>query len=145
MEFASLVVMGKHAWIGRTLRTAAWAPASVVLAYAAAIASLGPAAPPWLDSIAHITGGAAMTYFGLAAMRHLQERVGQTPLAVRLVAAVGVAAVSAIAWELLEFLVDLNARTRLAPSIEDTLLDLTLGLVGALVYAFAVAVKRNRG
>ena len=135
--------MGDSTWIGRTLRTAAWAPILVVAAYATTLGVLGPAAPPWLDSIAHAAGGVAMTYFGLAAMDHLQECIGKTPLAARLVAAVGIAAVAAIAWELLEFLVDLTARTRLAPSIGDTLLDLALGLAGALAFALAVAVNRS--
>jgi len=105
--------MGNQAWISRTVRTAAWAPILVVVAYAIVLVALGPAAPPWLDSIAHAAGGVAMAYFGLAAMNHLQESVGKTPLAARLVPAVGVAAVAAIAWELPEFLVDLTARTRL--------------------------------
>lgn len=130
-------------WIGRTLRTAAWAPIVVVVAYAMALVMLGPAPPPWLDSIAHFAGGVAMTYFGLAAMTHLQSRIGKTPVAARLIAAVGFAAIAAIVWELVEFLVDFTARTRLAPSIDDTLLDLALGLAGAVTFALAAVVNRR--
>jgi hypothetical protein len=136
--------MGNHAWIGRTLRTAAWAPILVVVAYSLALVALGSATPPWLDSIAHAGGGIAMAYFGDAALNHLQARVGETPRTVRLIAAVGFTAVVAIAWELLEFIVDFTSRTRLAPSVGDTLLDLALGLAGAVAFALAAAVTGHR-
>jgi uncharacterized membrane-anchored protein len=130
-------------WISRTLRTAAWAPIVVVVAYGMALAMLGPVPPSWLDNIAHFAGGLAMSYFGLAAMNHLQSSIGKTPMTARLIAAVGFAAVAAIVWELVEFLVDFTARTRLAPSIDDTLLDLALGLAGAVGFALAVVVNRR--
>ena len=136
--------MGDNGWVGRSLRTAAWAPILVVMAYALALVTLAPHPPQWLDSIAHAAGGVAMAYFAFTALEHLQKSVGKTPRTIRLVAAVGLTAVVAIAWELLEFLVDLTASTRLAPSVEDTLLDLALGLVGAVVFALAMAAQGEK-
>ena len=34
--------MGDNGWVGRSLRTAAWAPILVVMAYALALVTLGP-------------------------------------------------------------------------------------------------------
>ena len=136
--------MGDNGWVGRSLRRAAWAPILVVMAYALALVTLAPHPPQWLDSIAHAAGGVAMAYFAFTALEHLQKSVGKTPRTIRLVAAVGLTAVVAIAWELLEFLVDLTASTRLAPSVEDTLVDLALGLVGAVVFALAMAAQGEK-
>jgi hypothetical protein len=131
-----------EAWLLRAVRSSAWAPALVVVAYAVAVKLFAAPPPPWLDSVAHLCGGVGLAYFFFTAVTHLQDKVGTIPRAIRLLVAVGSTAIGAIVWELLEFAVDRSAHTRMAPDLPDTLLDLALGLAGALAFAAAVAARR---
>lgn len=58
--------------------------------------------------------------------------------------AIGFAAVSAIAWELAEYVTFIRDSSELATAYEDTLLDLTLGTLGGAVGAAIVGLRSPR-
>lgn len=124
----------RSTWLLHTCRDAAWAPITVFIFYA--IAARGFDAYlryPWLDMPTHFFGGVAITYFFLAATRHAQPTLGAIPPLVQALLSLGLTALTAIAWEFLEFASDALLGTKMNLGVADTLADLLLGLVGGAV------------
>jgi uncharacterized membrane protein YjjP (DUF1212 family) len=127
-------------WLKQAIHQSAWAPLLVLLFYA--IAAKGFKAYllfPWLDMPTHFLGGAAITYFFLCAINHGQALVGEIPALVRKLLALGLTAITAIAWEFLEFLSDVALGTKMNLGVADTLADLFFGLLGGVV---VIALQR---
>lgn len=128
-----------------TLRQAAWAPATVLISHAIADKVFNAYATyPWIDIPAHFFGGVAITYFFLTAAANLQRVVGTIPYIVQLVLAVGLAAISAIVWEFVEYLCDLFLGSKISLGVTDTLSDLFFGLLGAF-FMTAIACRGKIG
>ncbi len=125
-------------WIGLTLKQAGWAPLSVFVFYATAVKGFDAyLLYPWLDIPTHFAGGMAITHFYLAALAGTEPALGKTPRVIRFIAAWGLTAITAIVWELFEYLSDISFATLMNLGVADTLSDLFFGLTGGCL---AIAV-----
>ena len=90
----------------------------------------------------HPLGGIAITYFFSRALTILQKSglVGAVDQRVRTVLLFALTATAAVFWEFGEFLVDHFFGTRMQRGLEDTLLDMFLGIVGGVGYLSAGAL-----
>lgn len=135
-------------WLFQSFRKAAWAPSSVLVFYA--VAAKGCDAYirwPNLDIPTHFFGGAAIAYFFAVAIEHGEPLFGSVPRGVRLALALGLTAIAAIGWELMEFLSDQWLGSRMNLGVTDTLSDLFFGVSGGFVTIVVLARggrRRNR-
>ena len=83
---------------------------------------------------AHFLGGFAITYFFRVGIANSQEVVGQIPAQIQLLLAIGLTTIAAVIWEFLEYIADLTLGTHRSWGLTDTLSDLFLGLLGAIVF-----------
>jgi hypothetical protein len=121
-------------WISITLREAAWAPLSIVAFYAIGLAlHLYDLFPP-LDLPSHLLGGVAITYFFRSAIKNSQSLVGDIPILIQIIFAFTCTGTTIIFWEFYENLLDLFFGTHTVRGLEDTIMDMFLGLLGALVF-----------
>jgi hypothetical protein len=119
-------------WISATLRESAWAPLSVLLLYLIGRSlHLYDLFPP-LDMPSHFIGGVAITYFYRSAIRNSQSIVGMIPSAIQILLAFTATGTTIILWEFYENLFDFFFSTHMVRGLEDTILDMLLGLLGAL-------------
>ena len=121
------------AWIFDTLREAAWAPLSVFGSYLLGLAFRLFEIFPFLDIPTHFLGGVAITYFYRVAIRHSQKLVGEIPSLIQILFALTCTGTTTILWEFYENAFDFFFGTQMVRGLEDTIVDLFLGLLGALV------------
>ena len=120
-------------WMSITLREAAWAPLSIIAFYAIGLAlHLYDLFPP-LDLPSHLMGGVAITYFFRSAIKNSQRIVGDIPIPIQIIFAFTCTGTTIIFWEFYENLLDLFFDTHMVRGLEDTIVDMFLGLLGALV------------
>ena len=120
-------------WMRVTLREAAWAPLSIIAFYVIALAlHLFDLFPP-LDIPSHLLGGVALTYFFRSGIKNSQSIVGDIPLPIQIIFAFTCTGTTIIFWEFYENLLDLFFGTHVVRGLEDTIVDMFLGLLGALV------------
>jgi hypothetical protein len=120
-------------WITRSLREAAWAPLSVLGFYALGLTfRLFKLFPP-LDIPVHFMGGLVITYFYRVAIRHSQKIVGDIPFPIQVLFAITSTGTTTILWEFYENILDYFAGTHMVRGVQDTIVDLFVGLMGALV------------
>ena len=121
-------------WISITLREAAWAPLSIVVFYAIGLAlHLYDLFPP-LDLPSHLLGGVAITYFFRSAIKNSQSLVGDIPILIQIIFAFTCTGTTIIFWEFYENLLDRFFGTHMVRGLEDTIVDMFVGLLGALVF-----------
>ena len=120
-------------WILTTLGEAAWAPLSVVGFYGVGLAFRLFKSFPYLDMPTHFMGGVVITYFYRAAIRNSQKIVGEIPYPVQVLLAITCTGTTTVLWEFYENLADFFLGTQMVRGLEDTIVDLFLGLSGALV------------
>jgi hypothetical protein len=125
----------------RLVAGAAWAPVLVLVLHLAL--DLGFRAydeRPWLDGPMHVAGGIAVAY-AMATLLDTVNRGDSCPQQVLLDRVLTITSVAAVAvlWELAEFVVDRTAGTNLQVSLPNTMKDLALGLLGAVLL---VATRR---
>jgi len=129
-------------WIKSTLAEAGWAPFSVFCVYAVAAKGFNAyCLYPWLDMPTHYIGGITITYFFLAAIRNSERLIGSTPRIIQFLLAVGLTAITAEAWEFLEYLSDYFLATNINLRVKDTLCDLFFGLLGSITTIAYAAIK----
>ena len=120
-------------WIVDTLREAAWAPLSVFGFYLLGRAfQLFELFPP-LDIPTHFVGGVVITYFYRSAIRHSQKLVGEIPVSIQVLFAFTCTGTTTILWEFYENIMDFFMGTNMVRGVQDTIVDLFVGLLGALV------------
>ena len=120
-------------WIVATLKESAWAPLIVVGFYAVGLAlHLFDMYPP-LDIPTHFMGGVAITYFYRSAIRQSQSIIGDIPLSIQILFAFTCTGTTTVFWEFYENFADHFLGTSMVRGLEDTIVDLILGLSGALV------------
>ena len=120
-------------WMSITLREAAWAPLSIIAFYAIGLAlHLYDLFPP-LDLPSHLLGGGAITYFFRSAIKNSQSLAGNIPILIQIIFAFTCTGTTIIFWEFYENLLDLFFGTQMVRGLEDTIVDMFLGLLGALV------------
>lgn len=136
-------------WALTVLRRAAWAPLGVFLGHG--LLSIGLEAYdaiPWTDVPMHLLGGIAIAYFFARAYEAGLELdlLGRPSGALRPVVVFLATCAAALAWEHGEFLSDRYLGTHSQRGLEDTLLDMLLGVVGGLVYLGldALAARKDR-
>ena len=120
-------------WIMNTLREAAWAPLSVFVFYLVARSIQLFQQFPLLDIPTHFVGGVVITYFYRVAIRHSQKLVGEIPFPVQMLFAFTCTGTTTIFWEFYEYIFDFFFHTRMVRGVTDTVVDLFVGLLGALV------------
>ncbi len=131
-------------WVLSAVRVAGWAPIAVFVAHVIASRVLGTyLAFPSLDIPMHLAGGAAIAFFFWRSL-HIQESrfaIGEmAPASAGLLSftAVGTAAV---VWEFAEWISDRFMGTYAQLGLEDTLLDMLLGIAGGLVFVMVAVVR----
>lgn len=123
-------------WIFATLREAAWAPLSIFVAYLVGLTfQLFKRFPP-LDIPFHFLGGVIITYFYRSVIRSSQKLVGEIPISIQILFAFTCTATTTILWEFYENLLDYFVGTHMVRGVQDTIIDLFLGLMGALVFSW---------
>lgn len=122
-------------WVSSTLRESAWAPLGVVAVYLIGLAFRLYLIFPPLDIPTHFLGGVAITYFYLSAARNSQKFLGNIPFPMQVLLAVTSTGTTTVLWEFYENIVDYFLGTHMVLGLEDTLKDMFLGLLGAVVLA----------
>ena len=120
-------------WIVSTLRAAAWAPLAVFGVYLFGIAIDLYDRFPVLDVPTHFMGGVSITYFFRSAIRNSQEYLGKIPTLIRTLFAFTCTGTTIILWEFYENAFDFLFGTSMVRGLEDTVMDMFIGLMGALV------------
>src|SRR6187401_1786972 len=111
--------------------SAGWAPLSVVLIHSALSAAIGHRRE--YDPVFHFTGGAAGAFCVVQSLRVFRAELGRVarlnPVLVVLIVMVGAIG----AWEVAEFTSDRFFGTHIQRGVEDTGMDILLGVAGILV------------
>ena len=119
-------------WILATLRESAWAPMGIFIFYVIGLAlHLFKIFPP-LDIPTHFMGGVAITYLYRSAIWNSQKFLGDIPIPIQILFAFTATGTTTVFWEFYENLMDHFFRFQMVRGLEDTLVDLVLGLSGAL-------------
>jgi hypothetical protein len=130
------------AWVLRTLRQAAWAPLLVLGLFLAAVGLFDAYARlPALDKPTHFLGGAAVAHFFWCGWGQAGALGGPLPKVGQPAFALGGTAVTALLWEVCEFLADRFLATRMQHGLVDTLSDVLFGLAGGAIY---LLLRRSR-
>lgn len=120
-------------WVVATLQESGWAPVSVLIFYLIGRSlRLYDLFPP-LDMPSHFIGGVAITYSYRSAIRNSQRIVGDIPSSIQILLAFTCTGTTIILWEFYENLSDFFLGTHMVRGLEDTILDMLWGLLGALV------------
>ena len=120
-------------WILVTLRESAWAPVCVVGIYVVGLAFHLFRMFPFIDVPTHFLGGMAITYFYRSAIRNSQTLLEPTPQLIQVLFAFTATGTTAVLWEFYENFMDHFFGFHMVRGLEDTLMDLAMGLSGALV------------
>jgi hypothetical protein len=88
---------------------------------------------PLLDIPTHFIGGVVITYFYRVAIGHSQQLAGEIPFPVQVLFAFTCTGTTTILWEFYENIFDFFFLTQMVRGVTDTVVDLFVGLLGALV------------
>ena len=113
-------------------RVAAWAPLSVLIGHSIFARIFGH--EPYVDPVMHFSGGVAAAYFFLKVSAMVPEALGALMEGARDLLSFGLTCGVALFWEIGEFSSDTFLGTNIQPSNANTMRDLILGTVGALVF-----------
>ena len=119
-------------WAFTTLREAAWAPLCVYGIYLIGVVFNWYDRYPPLDIPTHFFGGVAITYFFRSAIRNSQAALGDIPFPIQVMFAFTCTATTIIFWEFLENILDFLFQAHNVRGITDTIIDMLMGLLGAL-------------
>jgi hypothetical protein len=133
MKTKSTTIKTGANWILITLREAAWAPLSVFGFYLFGLALDLFDLYPFLDIPTHFLGGAAITYLYCSAIRNSQKVFGEIPSPVQVIFAFTCTGTTIILWEFYENIMDYFLHMHMVLGLSDTLKDMFIGLLGALV------------
>jgi len=120
-------------WFVTTLKESAWAPLAVVGFYVIGLAfGLFDLYPP-LDIPTHFMGGVAITYFYRSAIRNVQVYIGDIPFPIQVILAVTGTGTTTVLWEFYENFIDHFFGFQTVRGLEETIVDMAMGLSGAIV------------
>lgn len=120
-------------WILATLHESAWAPLGVICIYLIGLAFHLFDPYPQLDIPIHFLGGVAITYFYRSAIRNSQKTLGEIPYTIQILFAFTSTGTTIILWEFYENILDFVFTAHNVLGLADTLKDMLLGLLGALI------------
>jgi hypothetical protein len=139
-------------WVIESLRRAAWAPVLVFGIHVVGIWSVDIYRRfPDFDIFMHFAGGVAIAhFFGTSVQTAIRSRLLGEPADVLVPPLIlGLTSLAAVVWEFAEFLADHLFGTHSQPSLEDTLLDLLMGLLGGAAWIIGhfwrTRVRRRHG
>ena len=115
------------------MREAVWAPLSVLGFYLLGLNFHLFKLFPAIDIPTHFIGGVAITYFYRSAIRNSQGIVGVIHNSIQTLLAFTCTGTTIILWEFYENLFDFFFGTHMVRGLEDTILDMLMGLLGALI------------
>jgi hypothetical protein len=131
----------KTDWALRTFYEAGWAPLLVLVLFIIASQVFNAYQRfPALDIPTHFVGGAVIAFFVRRATANAEGIVGEMPLSIHCALTLWGTAVAALLWELYEYLSDRFLGTQMVHGLDDTLLDLALGMMGGAT----VLILRDR-
>ncbi len=122
-------------WIIVTLKESAWAPLGVFGFYILGLLIHLFDNFPYMDIPTHFMGGVVITYFYRVAIRNSQRLVGDIPFPIQVILAFTCTGTTTVFWEFYENFADHYLGTHMVRGLEDTIMDLILGLSGALVFS----------
>jgi hypothetical protein len=122
----------------RALRFA-WAPIAVLILLAILEPTFGPKVDPFL----HVLGGAACQYFFYNVLLLPFSWIGTLTRFAKTIFAFTLTCTAATLWELGEFISDRYFSTHLQESVPETIGDLALGLLGAIIVLTVTITIRN--
>lgn len=114
------------------LKRAVWAPIAVVVMHTLLAQIFGH--EPYVDPAIQLCGGVAVAYLLHEACVTLSGLLGQPSTLGRNLMAFGLTAAFAILWEAGEFVIDNLFGTDIQGDVPETMRDLILGLMGALMF-----------
>ena len=120
-----------------SIRRCGWLPLAVFLAHELCAHGIdGYRRWPAIDIPLHFFGGVAIAYFSAGALRIFAERGLLRPLEaiVRILLLFTFAVTAAVFWEFAEYTADVTLGAHCQLSLEDTLLDLFMGMLGGLAF-----------
>ncbi len=121
-------------WILITLRESAWAPLTVIGFYLLGLVfGIYDRYPP-MDIPTHFFGGVAITYFFRSAIRNSQALFGEIPCPIQVMFAFTCTGTVIIFWEFYENILDFLFNAHNVLGLADTIKDMAVGLLGALVF-----------
>jgi len=122
----------------RALRFA-WSPITVLILLAIFEPKFGSKADPYL----HVLGGAACQYFFFNVLSLPFSWIGTITRFAKTIFAFTLTCTIATLWELGEFVSDRYVGTHLQESVPETIGDLALGLLGAIIVLTATLTLKN--
>lgn len=128
-------------WIAATSREAAWAPTILFLLHVLASRVFnGYDYLPWLDKPMHYLGGVAIAFFFHRASVNASRFgvIGGFHRLTHLLLVFALVSTTTIFWEFAEFINDRFFGGQAQLGLEDTLLDMFLGIVGGLSFLVAL-------
>ena len=120
-------------WFLATLRESAWAPLGVFGFYLVGLVFDWYDRFPPLDIPTHFMGGAAITYFFRSAIKQSQKFLGDIPALIQVLFAFTCTGTTIILWVFYENAFDYLFGTTMVRGLEDTIVDMFIGMMGALV------------
>ena len=120
-------------WILATLRESAWAPIGIFIFYVIGLALQLFKMFPSLDIPTHFMGGVAITYFYRSAIWNSKKFLGDIQIPIQILLAFTATGTTTVLWEFYENTIDHFFGTHMVRGLEDTIVDMFLGLSGALV------------
>lgn len=133
MKTNSITIKQLTDWTLVTLRESAWAPISVYVFYLIGLLIHLFDHQPYLDIPTHFMGGVVITYFYRSAIRNSQKVLGEIPHPIQVLLAFTCTGTTTVLWEFYENFADHFLRTHMVRGLEDTIVDLIVGISGALV------------
>lgn len=88
----------------------------------------------WIDVPMHFLGGFAVsfTYFSLIKILQKNNYLSKMNNLIFFIFVISLVALTAVLWEFAEFIIDLSLKINVQKGLQDTMLDLFLGLVGGI-------------
>ena len=115
-----------------TLRESAWAPLGVFGFYLIGLVFDWYDRFPPLDIPTHFMGGVAITFFYRSAIKQSQKFLGGVPALIQALFAFTCTGTTIILWEFYENAFDHLFGTTMVRGLEDTIMDMFIGIMGAL-------------
>jgi hypothetical protein len=127
-----------------TIRRVGWLPIAVFLAHEIC-AHVIDAYRIWpsVDIPLHLLGGFAIAYFSSGAVRVFAERglIREPDPLVHVMLVLALACTAAVFWEFAEWTADRAIGTGSQLGLDDTMLDLLMGVLGGATFALALLVQ----
>ncbi|GJQ53266.1 MAG: hypothetical protein HKUEN02_21130 [Anaerolineaceae bacterium] len=119
-------------WFFTALRESVWAPLCVFGFYLVGLVFDWYDRFPPLDIPTHFMGGVAITYFYRSAIKQSQKFLGDIPALIQVLFAFTCTGTTIILWEFYENAFDYLFGTTMVRGLEDTVVDMLIGMIGAL-------------